>query len=336
MTNDALIAETKRVAELERRSTAQLLTLLIESERRALHLTLGYSSMFSYCTRGLLLSEQAAFKRITAARAAKRYPVILRRLADGELTLSSVRILAPHLTEENADSLLEAARRKSSREVEQLIATAHPQPDIPPSIRSLPVPTAAHATCQTHVPGLLDVEPGDAPLSSPVSMLPSPPDTVARAMVAPIAPRRYLLRVTVGQETHDKLQRTRALLRHTVPDGDLAVILDRALTLLLREAERTKWAATAHPRPSRRASGRSRYVPASIRRAVWLRDAGCCAFVGPDGRCSESGFLEFHHVVPFSAGGKTDEGNLELRCRAHNQHEGATVPATATRRAASW
>ena len=336
ITDEALIAETKRVAELERRSTAELLALLIEVERRALHLTLGYSSMFSYCTRALLLSEQAAFKRITAARAARRYPSILKRLTEGELTLSSIRILAPHLMDENVDGLLEAARHKSTREVEQLIATAHPQPDISPSIRSLPVPKAAQDTCQAHAPGLLDPEPADGPPSPPVSLVPSPPVTVARAMVAPVATRRYLLRVTVGQETHDKLQRTRALLRHAVPDGDLAAILDRALTLLLREAERTKWAATAHPRPSRRASGPSRYVPASVRRAVWVRDAGRCAFVGPDGRCGESGFVEFHHVVPFSAGGKTDERNLELRCRAHNQHEGATVRVAATRRAASW
>jgi hypothetical protein len=336
MTDEALIAETKRVAELERRSTAELLRLLIEIERRALHLTLGYSSMFSYCTRALLLSEQAAFKRITAARAARRYPIILKRLTEGELTLSSIRILAPHLMDENVDSLLEAARHKSTREVEQLIATAHPQPDIPPSIRSLPVPKAAHATCQIHAPGLLDPEPADAPLSPPVSPVSSPPATVARAMVAPIAPRRYLLKVTVGQETHDKLQRTRALLRHAVPDGDLAAILDRALTLLLREAERTKWASTARPQRFRVASVLGRHVPAAVRRAVRARDASCCAFVGPAGRCGETGFLEFHHVVPFSEGGKTDVENLELRCRAHNQHEALTAtPASVTRRAAS-
>jgi hypothetical protein len=83
LTDDDLVVETKRVAELERRSTAELLALLIELERRELHLALGYPSMFAYCTRALLLSEQAAFKRITAARAAKRYPVILGRLAEG-------------------------------------------------------------------------------------------------------------------------------------------------------------------------------------------------------------------------------------------------------------
>ena len=69
LTDDALIAETRRVADAERRSTANLLELLNEIERRRLHLALGYASLFAYCTRALALSEQAAYSRITAAGA---------------------------------------------------------------------------------------------------------------------------------------------------------------------------------------------------------------------------------------------------------------------------
>ena len=327
LTDEALVEATRRAAERERRSTADLLALLIELERRALPLALGYSSTFTYCTRALLMSEQAAYKRITAARAAKRYPIILELLVAGELTLSSVKILAPHLTDENVDVLLDAARRKSTREVEQLIAAALPQPDIAATVRALPAAA----------PALLESE--AAPLlANPGAVVTAPPAPAPRPVVAPIAPKRYLLKVTLGHETHEKLQRARALLRHAVPDGDLADILDRALTVLLREAERTKWGAIERPRPSRSASVGSRYVPRSVKRAVWARDAGRCAFVGPDGRCGEAGFLEFHHVVPFSAGGKTDRDNLELRCRAHNQYEAKTGAESErpTRRAASW
>ena len=52
-----------------------------------------------------------------------------------------------------------------------------------------------------------------------------------------------------------------------------------------------------------------------------MRDDGRCAFVGSRGRCAERGFLEFHHVVPFAAGGVADTQNIELRCRAHNNFE---------------
>jgi 5-methylcytosine-specific restriction endonuclease McrA len=67
---------------------------------------------------------------------------------------------------------------------------------------------------------------------------------------------------------------------------------------------------------------------------VWTRDDGRCAFVGADGRCRETGWLEIHHVVPFARGGLTTTENLELRCRAHNAYEaerefGARVPSAA-------
>ena len=58
-----------------------------------------------------------------------------------------------------------------------------------------------------------------------------------------------------------------------------------------------------------------------MKREVWRRDDGRCAFVGTRGRCTERGFLEFHHVIPFAAGGVADAINIELRCRAHNIYE---------------
>jgi 5-methylcytosine-specific restriction endonuclease McrA len=253
--------------------------------------SLGCSSLFKYCTQVLGLSEQAAYRRINAARAARRFPAVLPMLAEGALTLSSIGLLAPHLTDENRDVLLEAAQKKSTREVQKIVACANPQPDIPASVRALPTTSAL---------------------------------TAARPVVAPLAPRRYLLKVTIGEETHAKLERARALLRHAIPDGDPAVLLDRALTLLIEDVERTKCAATSRPRasqPSAAAGARTRHIPAAVKRAVWRRDQGKCAFVGSLGRCEETAFLEFHHLEPFAAGGGSAVENLQLRCRAHNQHE---------------
>ena len=62
-------------------------------------------------------------------------------------------------------------------------------------------------------------------------------------------------------------------------------------------------------------------MPAAVRREVWTRDEGRCAFVGEKGRCTETGFLEFHHLEPFALGGPTTVENLALRCRRHNTYE---------------
>ena len=129
--------------------------------------------------------------------------------------------------------------------------------------------------------------------------------------------------MTIGSNTLEKLRLAKDLLRHAVPSGDEAVIFDRALTALLADIAQKKFAAAETPRSSasQPAPG-SRHVPADVKRRVWVRDLGRCAFVGTAGkRCDERGFLEFHHVTPFALGGEASFDNIQLRCRRHNAYE---------------
>ena len=156
--------------------------------------------------------------------------------------------------------------------------------------------------------------------------VPAPADRSLRPTLAPFAADRYLLKVTVSSETHAKLRRAQDLLRHSIPNGDPSAILDRALTLLVDELERTRTAKVRRVRPvarhpAQRPARNSRHVPADVRRAVWARDQGRCTFEGAQGRCTATGHLELHHLVPFARGGPTDVSNLALRCRAHNRFE---------------
>jgi hypothetical protein len=333
-------------------------------DTRKLYLGEGYSSLFIYCTQRLRLSESAAYCRITAARAARRFPILLLRLAQGDVTLTSISLLAAYLTDDNHESLLDAARHASRREVERLVASLHAQPDIPASVRRVPGSASrerdAGAPESTNVPQVALLGGSLAtPLSSPPPVSATQPVgapartaqapaaqpaalprwTARRSAVAPIAADRYLLRVTIDASTHASFERARDLLRHTLPHGDPALIIGRALTVLVEQLEKRKSGRVSCPDRGVRAMGarsttrrtrlsakgpRGRHVPAAVKRVVWTRDQGRCAFVGPHGRCSGTGFLEYHHVVPFSAGGATDAANLERRCRAHNAYE-ATV-----------
>ncbi|MCC7144605.1 MAG: HNH endonuclease, partial [Candidatus Eisenbacteria bacterium] len=76
-------------AKAERRVTAELLRHLGELDARRLYLGAGCSSTFAYCTEILRMSEPAAYHRITAARAGRRFPELLARLAAGDLHLSA-------------------------------------------------------------------------------------------------------------------------------------------------------------------------------------------------------------------------------------------------------
>ena len=341
LSDDHLLQHVQQLAADERTATAQLIAALTELDGRRLYLAAGCSSLFTYCTQVLRLSEHAAYGRIEAARAARRYPVVLELLANGEITLTSVTLLAAHLTPDNHREVLEQARRKSRREVERLVATLQPGPAAFSWIRRLPVtlpprpgpeissnpsstsvqPNAAAGTTATD---RVSAHPGagpnpDAPVASPSPAGPAD----SRPVIAPIAAHRYRVQLTISAATHDKLRRAQDLMRHTVSSGDPAEIFDRALTLLVSHLERRKLGATTRRRALRVAVPVSptRYIPPSVRRAVWARDDGRCAFVGTQGRCTERGFLEFHHVKAFAEGGETSIGNLQLRCRSHNQYE---------------
>ena len=314
LSDQDLLAQLQLAAQAESRATAHLIALLVELDSRRLYLGEGFPSLFAYCTDALHLSEPAAYNRIEVTRAARRFPIIIEGLAAGELTLASIKLLAPHLTPENHAGVLRRARHQSKREVELLVAALHPRPDVPSVIRKLPAPPSDQRVLDGHADTTLSVEP------------PRATRTPARPEVTPLTPERYKVQFTVSRQTHDKLRRAQDLLRHAVPNGDPTEILDRALTLLLTKLERSKTGATDRPRTtgpgtSCRGKAASRHVLAATKRAVWKRDAGRCAFTGPQGRCPATTFLEYHHVVPFAAGGETSPKNLELRCRAHNQYE---------------
>lgn len=304
LSDPALIAQVKDAAAHERRSTAQLIELLAELDARRLYLAEGCASLFVYCTRILHLSEHAAYGRITAARASRRFPKILEFLGEGAFTLTTVVLLAPHVTEENADALLPEARHRNKADVERLVAGLQRQPDIQSSVRK--VPAVRSPAPETRV------EPG---------LVPRPVTLSARPVLAPISSDRYLLRVTLTDEGHARLRRAQDLLRHVVPTGDPAAIVERALEVLVEQLQKIKIGQTLRPRKLGAQNVTSRHVPSAVKRAVWQRDEGRCAFVGREGRCHETGFLEFHHVEPYSEGGRTTIENLSLRCRAHNAHE---------------
>jgi hypothetical protein len=141
-------------------------------------------------------------------------------------------------------------------------------------------------------------------------------------VITPLAPERYKVQFTASKDTRAKLRRAQDLLRHRIPNGALSEIFDLALTVLLEKIEKQRLAATDQPRPGRATAANSRSIPAEVKRAVWKRDGGQCAFIGKKHcRCTETGFLEFHHLVPFARGGAATVANIQLRCRSHNQFE---------------
>ena len=279
-------------------------------------------------------------------RACRRFPVILDALASGALSLTSVRLLNPHLTPENHEAVLARASGRSRREIEALVAELAPRPDVPSSVRKLPsvtppapTPLSAPAPLAIEMVPTTVTSPEPAPPMSAPAALPA----THRAIVETTSPERYRVQFTIGKESHDKLRRVQALLRREIPDGDPGAIFDRAIAFLLERVEKAKLGAATKPRrppairsgaDSQVSSGRlaSRHTASHIKRSAWRHDGGQCAFVSKDGRrCTERAFLEFHHIRPYALGGPTSTENISLRCRRHNQYEAELVFGPRTR-----
>jgi 5-methylcytosine-specific restriction endonuclease McrA len=228
--------------------------------------------------------------------------------------------------------LIAAATGRRKTELESWIAERFPGADAAAgagSIRPRMVaiqPVAAAAPAPANELALAQV--GGA-LQSPEHALAHVPAAAATELApaqvpAPAPAARYVLQVPISEATRAKVHRAQDLLAHTVPSGDLAAVLDRALDALLVRLEKRKGAASATRRRQARtqAAPHGRTIPADVRRAVWERDGGRCTFTSPAGRrCDAKRRLEFDHVVAFARGGRATLEGLRLRCRAHNQLE---------------
>jgi hypothetical protein len=363
--NPQLLAGAKVLAGKERRTSAHLIAHLAEIHARELYLKEGFPRLSVYCIEALGLSEDASYRRADAAILARRFPIILDMLAEGSIHLTTIRIIGGYLTEENHKELLEAARGKSKQQLELLKATLFPSPDIPTSLRKVPdsgmvleqtvpvdglfaseAPVGAAALNGSAL-GAVNAEKqamatvGTGTVEHALSSTGSPTPT-RKAVMAPLSPERYNLHVMIDAETYHALRELQDLRRHQVPNGELATILRRAVLRERDQVKRERFGLVERPRKKSRqttlvpdpqstsadngpATVNTRHVPAAVKRAVWRRDGGCCAFVGQSGRrCSETGRLEFHHVKAYSLGGLATVENIALRCRAHNVHEGVS------------
>ncbi len=323
-----LLSATQELVRKSRGFEVELLVHLGEIDERRLYLDRAFSSMFAFCVGELGFTEDAAYNRIAVARAARRLPVILEALRSGQVHLAGLRLLAPHLTARNQSSVLAEAAGKSKREIEELVARLSPQPPVPTVVRKLPDrPTPAPEALPTFSFGA--TLPEAPPESAPVLAV-APPAAHAprrderRAVIAPLAEETFKFQFTGSRACRDKFREAQDLLRHRVPDGDLATIFEKALDVLIEDVKKERFATGRKARQAPTedtGESCSRHIPDAIKREVFERDGGRCTFADERGRrCAETGALEFDHRDGFARTRLHRADRIRLLCRAHNQH----------------
>jgi 5-methylcytosine-specific restriction endonuclease McrA len=322
--DDTLLEKLQQLLKDDHAIEADLLFHLGEVDHRRLYRERAHSSMFQFCVDELFLSESVAYKRIAVARAARTYPVLVSKVARGELHLTGLCLLAPHLTAENVEELTRAATHKSKRAIEKLLAARYPQPDVPSRVHKLPTRTQKPnsplgASSETQAPASQNTDSKVSSNEPEASGLPQPtkhagavdqkPTSVAtpswaesdptarRDEVAPLSAERYKIEFTADAQIHAKLREAQELLGPSVSRKDLATLFSKALDLLVSDLKNKKHGVTSRPHRRKKnnaakqsptsatsPTGKSRTIPRVVRRAVYERDEGQCVFVGSGGR----------------------------------------------------
>ncbi|BDG03693.1 HNH endonuclease [Anaeromyxobacter oryzae] len=323
-----------RLSELLRRehhAMAAFLVALAGFDAKRLWLELGYPSLFTYLNRELGLSKSAAFYRKTAAELIQRFPELVEPLEDGKLCLSTVGELAQVLTPENRDGVIPRFLHLSKQEARAVVAELKPverppRREVVTTVRIAAPPPAhdpepaaalelgARATARVIAPGspaeLVDAKVAARTVNAPVSRREPP-------TFEPLTADLRRMHLTVTKRFEAKVAEAQNALSHSHPGASTEVILEAALDLLLDRAKKRK-GLVEKPRREKRPS-RPDHIPAEVKRAVWVRDGGCCRWALENGGvCGSRHRLQYDHIQPKALGGKSTTENVRLLCARHN------------------
>ncbi len=339
LSDDEVLANLGSVIGSRRRITAQLVAYLGEVEARRLELREACSSMYEFCCRKLKLSEGSAHRHLAAARIARSYPMVLDLLREGRIHVTALSMLQTYLSVENHAELLAAACDKSKAEVELLIRSRFPRPDVADAI--CPVFVQAQLGGNTAVAGqsggaaagqsnVADSGPAAVALAAAgqsaagASRVATVELHEPRPRVSPLSAQRFHIQFSAGTSFKDKLERALDLMSHSNPKRDLATVIERGLDLVLAELEKKKLGKTDRPRRS--TGTKHGDFSRQARREIYERDGEQCTYTSPNGeRCQARAFVQLDHEDPRACGGAGTTRNGRLLCRAHNLFEAEKV-----------
>lgn len=236
-----------------------------EVEARGVHRTRRCASLYTYCIYELRFSEDAAARRSVAARLVKQFPLLFAAIADGELHLTGLLMIGPHLTPENHVEVLGRARFRTKKELGKLLRDLNPLPQVPdlieplgpPQLRALRNPTWEEYVTSL-APRVRELPPGERPgdWGNDTALPAEFSDTRAALPVGPVprnlapvtGPQHYQVQFCTVEEHAQLVERAKALLARSRPGMTLGELHLEAMKLLVASLEKRKFAVPDRPR----------------------------------------------------------------------------------------
>lgn len=315
ISNVELLNELKALVFNERRQLTEILFHLKEVDRRRLHLSEGYASLFDYAVKALGYSEAQAYRRISGMQLLKEVPELEQTLKEGRLNLTHLSQAREYfkmeqkkkrpLSVEEKVEILKALENKTTRETQMIFAKLSP------------------------------------------NAIPADRERVIREGLVEI-------RFVASEGLLAKLKRFQDLDSHVQKNPNYAELFERLVDLALRnkmgksESEaKTEWrnqlrvSTTPRSAKSSKVSGKkvsapknvgdvhlkelrvpqiTRHISEAVKHKVLNRDQRFCTYQNPKtGKICGSTFrLQLDHRVPFGKGGSHQLENLRLLCQNHN------------------
>ena len=306
---------TRSKVQQERNLTLEIIELLREVRTRRLHLERGYESFHQYCVKELKYDDGAAHRRIKALDLVCQIPEVVQCIQTGTLSLTTASQMQNFFnqeakkdkayTKEAKLELVISLESKSKREIEKTLATLAPE--------TLKQTEKVRYVSGTHLKVELVI---DEVLMKKIQRLKNITSHKNKTI-------RDLLESLVDDALEKKDPEVKALkiLAKNKKAQDLRKAHEANAELdnvNLTKAEAVK---KAFPEKCNPASPRSRYIPAHIKRQVWVRAKSQCTFIDPVSKlhCTASHFLQTEHIIPFALGGASTLDNLTLLCSNHNK-----------------
>ncbi|QDK45180.1 hypothetical protein DOM22_08430 [Bdellovibrio sp. ZAP7] len=329
ISNSELVGRLEKLAQSERKLTHVILCHINEMESRRLYAELGFDSMFRYLTTHLKYSEDAAYRRLSAARLLKKSPEVAERLEDGRLTLTQLT---------QVQSALRQEIRKTGEDSKSLSA-------IVPKILEKIEHKSSFETKKTLAQEF------NLPIATSETVTPQRDDSVR-------------LEVTLSTEQLKTLETARDLMSHVLPDGNWAELLtllaQKQIQKILGEEESSKFnirpvtlnkeqgpkntfknpsTETKPLRTEPKKTGTKKsmqsflvaqkrgHIKVTSKRKLLLSAGYCCEYEHPisGAKCGSKFQLQFDHIRPIALGGSNEQKNLRVLCRTHNLSEASRM-----------
>ena len=291
--------------------------LLWEAQRAGVHRRLGFASFAEYVERHFGYNGRLVREKLRVAQALERLAQTSEALRSGELNWSAVRELTRVATPETEGAWLASARGLSVRQVEEMVSGRGPG-DLPgdpadPKLRKYNIHLELSAeTRALFVEALaaLRRQAGEA-LDDDAAML-----MMSRQVLATLGGENagsgragYQVQVNICKRCRHAEQ---------IGNGEAHPIASAVAEMVMCDAQVIDGTEPTHVGQKVKST-----IPRAVRRLVMLRDNGRCIVPG----CSNSTFVQAHHLTARADGGRHDVDNLGCLCCAHHRavHEGRLI-----------